>query len=45
MTLTKYASLISHDLVEAKRRGVSGTPTFVVGDKKLDGVDWLAAIP
>jgi protein-disulfide isomerase len=41
----KYASLISNDLVEAKRIGVSGTPTFVVGDKKLDGVDGLAAIP
>jgi protein-disulfide isomerase len=41
----KYASVISNDLVEAKRIGISGTPTFVVGDKKLDGVDGLAAIP
>jgi protein-disulfide isomerase len=41
----KYSSFISNDLVQAKRIGVSGTPTFVVGDKKLDGVDGLAAIP
>jgi protein-disulfide isomerase len=41
----RYASLISNDLMQARRIGVSGTPTFVVGDKKLDGVDGLAAVP
>jgi 2-hydroxychromene-2-carboxylate isomerase len=41
----KYAPHISYDLAQAKRMGVFGTPTFVVGDKKLDGVDGLAAIP
>jgi protein-disulfide isomerase len=41
----KYAPLISYDLAQAKRMGVFGTPTFVLGDKKLDGVDGLAAIP
>ncbi len=40
----RYAPLISHDLAEAKQRGVSGTPTFLVSGKKLDGVDGLAAL-
>jgi 2-hydroxychromene-2-carboxylate isomerase len=41
----RYVSLISNDLMQARRIGVSGTPTFVVGDKKLDAVDGLAAVP
>lgn len=36
-----YASFISRDLNEAREAGVAGTPTFVVGDKKLDGVAGL----
>jgi protein-disulfide isomerase len=40
----KYAPLISRDIAEAKRLGVSGTPTFIVGDKKLNGVNALAAL-
>lgn len=40
----KYAPMISRDLAEAKRLGVSGTPTFLVGDKKLNGVNALAAL-
>jgi protein-disulfide isomerase len=40
----KYASFISNDLMQARRMGVSGTPTFVVGGEKLDGVDGLASI-
>ena len=41
----KYAPFILRDLLEAKRAGVSGTPTFVVGDKRLDGVNGLATLP
>jgi protein-disulfide isomerase len=37
----KYAPLISRDLVSAKELGIAGTPTFVVGRKKLDGVNGL----
>jgi len=40
----KYAPIISRDLSEAKRRGIAGTPTFVVGNRKLDGADGLAAL-
>jgi protein-disulfide isomerase len=36
-----YASFISRDLNEAREAGVAGTPTFVIGDKKLDGVAGL----
>jgi protein-disulfide isomerase len=41
----KYAPIISRDLIEAQSLGILGTPTFVVGDKKLDGVNGLSAIP
>jgi protein-disulfide isomerase len=40
----KYQPLISRDLADATRVGVLGTPTFVVADKKLDGVDGLAQL-
>jgi protein-disulfide isomerase len=41
----KYAPIISRDLAEAHHLGVSGTPTFVVGNKKLDGVRGLDTLP
>ncbi|MFZ0319756.1 MAG: thioredoxin domain-containing protein [Candidatus Sulfotelmatobacter sp.] len=41
----KYASAISRDLMEANALGVSGTPTFVVGDQKFDGVNGLSTLP
>jgi protein-disulfide isomerase len=37
----KYVAYITRDLLHAKEIGVTGTPTFVVGDKKLDGVNGL----
>lgn len=41
----KYFPIITLDLLEAKRRGVSGTPTFIVGDKQLDGTNGLTMLP
>ena len=40
----KYAPIIVRDLSKAKRPGITGTPTFVVGTQKLDGVNGLAAL-
>jgi protein-disulfide isomerase len=40
----KYAPLISRDLAEARLRGISGTPTFLVKGTKLDGVGGLAKL-
>ncbi len=40
----KYASFISNNLKEARKAGVTGSPTFVVGDRKLDGVNALSAL-
>jgi protein-disulfide isomerase len=39
----KYDPLISRDLVQAVKLGVTGTPTFVIGNRKLDGADGLRA--
>jgi protein-disulfide isomerase len=41
----KYAAVIFRDLAEANRLGISGTPTFVIGNKKLDGVNGLDTLP
>ena len=38
----KYSAVISRDLSQAKKDGVTGTPTFVVGNKKFDGVKDLS---
>jgi protein-disulfide isomerase len=40
----KFAPMISRDVAEGKRLGVSGSPTFLVGDRKLDGVNALAPL-
>jgi protein-disulfide isomerase len=37
----KYASVISRDVTSAREWGVTGSPTFVVGGRKLDGVNGL----
>ncbi len=37
----KYSPVINRDLIQAQDIGVKGTPTFVVGEKKLDGVNGL----
>ena len=39
----KYDPLISRDLVQAGKIGVTGTPTFVIGNRKLDGADGVRA--
>jgi protein-disulfide isomerase len=41
----KYAPIILRDLAEANRDGISGTPTFVIGNQKLDGVNGLDTLP
>ena len=40
-----YAAFIERDLAQAKQRGVTGTPTFVVDGRKLDGVNALSVLP
>jgi protein-disulfide isomerase len=37
----KYVPYITRDLLHAKEIGVTGTPTFVVGGRRLDGVNGL----
>ena len=41
----KYDVLIDDDIARAKESGISGSPVFVSGDKKFDGVDGLRNIP
>lgn len=40
----KYAPVVAFDLRKAKQVGVAGTPTFVVGEQKLDGIDGLRSL-